>query len=224
MRPPGRPASAELSVERQHVGLVVGFLVGSGALWALRAFRAAEPPPVAEPPASTAPAIPRPGPSPKADPSYAGSLDLFVETNRAAAKGITDTGESVPRVREGAVVKPIPGVPAEEAEPSPAASPAPSRPGPEAAPLPDDPQIGALGLLRIVGLGACLLALLATPLPAGGRVASRALVACGGAASFATLLLALGARLKGEGPETLVWLGASVFLVALSAGRLTRQA
>lgn len=213
-----------MSVERQHVGLAVGFVVGSCALWALRAFRSAGPAPAAEPSALAAPAIARPGPSPKAGPSYAGSLDLFVETNRSSAKGLTDTGDSLPRVREGAVVKPLPMPTEPEPEALPAAAPAPSSARAEAAPSPEDPVVGVLGLVRVAGLGACLLALLATPLPAGGKAAPRLLVVLGGAAAFAALLLALGARLKGEGPEALVWLAGCVFLVALAAGRLTRRA
>lgn len=211
-------------MDRQYVGLLLGFLIGSAALWPLRHRlakfgRTAEPqPPVT---ATAEPAAARPGPSPKAGPSYAGSLDLFVETNRKSAQGTSDSGD-VPRVREGALVAAPPKTPVEE--------PAPARGGaaPQAAGATLDPapapaeRGGGLVLLRLVALGAAVLALLGTPVAAGAGGPSRALAGCGAAAAAAALLLAAGAILRGDGPEPLAWLVLSVGVLALAARRLGR--
>lgn len=162
--------------------------------------------------------MPKPGPSPKAGPSYAGSLDLFVESNRKAVQGTSDAGDA-PRVREGAVVAAPPKGSEEEPRVPPTEIPANDSGAAQAA-VPAAEAEGGLMLVRLVAVGAAFLALLGTPVPAGAKGPSRALAACTAAAAAASLFLAATARLRGEGLETLAWLALSLALLALSGKRL----
>lgn len=209
----------------QALGIVLGLGIGLGVLWLARSGHAPDAPPADA--AASGPSMSRPVAPPRPSPKFPASLDMFVAANQPSKATVSNDGDQVPRVREGAnmaLVERVASPAAEQAQEEERAAEEARLEGSRRVPVGDPaPELPALAVspiwLRVLGGTACAVLVLGFAL--GGEERSRQTFAFAGViAASLTALMSLAARSPSAGMEPAAWLGFSAFAAVVSAGRL----
>lgn len=209
----------------QTFGLVLGLAVGFGVLWLARSGPAPDTP-LADA-AASGPSMSRPVGPPRPSPKFPASLDMFVAANKRAKATVSNDGDQVPRVREGAnlaLVDKVSSPAAEQAQEEERASEEARGEGSRriavGEPAPEAPALAVSPVwLRLLGTTAFAVVVLGFVL--GGEERSRRPLAFAGViAGSLTALMSLAARSPAAGLEPAAWLGFAAFAAVVSASRL----